>query len=338
MASFRKRGSKWQAQVRRLGRKPVTRTFSSKRDAEAWARQTEAALERGNIPSPPRGRRSMLLKEALHRYCTEITPHKRGAEPEEYRIGKMMRQQIAEAAMHQITVGDVARYRDQRLGEVSTDSVRKELNLLRQIFDLAKTEWGQAGVENPVSQIKMPEAGIHRVRRLAEHEANALSTAMLKTRNHVAREVICFALLTGMRRSEILRAQWQHIDWARCTLLIPTSKNKHSRLVPLGEQAIALLRMIRTRKGDDELIFPISPNALRLAWERLRNRSGIKNLRFHDLRHEAISSFFEKGLSLPEVALISGHRDPRQLMRYTHLDAAKVARKLRQGGDHAEAI
>ena len=65
-------------------------------------------------------------------------------------------------------------------------------------------------------------------------------------------------------------------------------------------------------------VFPISANAFRLAWDRLRERAGVTDLHFHDLRHEAISRFFEKGLNVPEVALISGHRDPRMLFRYTH--------------------
>jgi len=65
-----------------------------------------------------------------------------------------------------------------------------------------------------------------------------------------------------------------------------------------------------------------------LAWERLRKRAGIDDLHFHDLRHEAISRLFEKGLSIPEVALISGHRDVRMLFRYTHLRAEDIAQRL----------
>jgi integrase len=78
----------------------------------------------------------------------------------------------------------------------------------------------------------------------------------------------------------------------------------------------------------DERVFPVTPNAVRLAWERLRRRVGLEDLRFHDLRHEAVSRFFEYGLTVPEVALISGHRDPRMLSRYTHLRPEKVAEKL----------
>jgi integrase len=76
-------------------------------------------------------------------------------------------------------------------------------------------------------------------------------------------------------------------------------------------------------------VFPISANAFRLAWERLKERARVIDLHFHDLRHEAISRFFEKGLNVPEVALISGHRDPRMLFRYTHPKPQAVVEKLR---------
>ena len=72
----------------------------------------------------------------------------------------------------------------------------------------------------------------------------------------------------------------------------------------------------------------MSANAVRLAWERLKKKANIKDLHFHDLRHEAISRFFEKGLSVAEVALISGHNDHRMLFRYTHLKAEDVLIKL----------
>ena len=85
-----------------------------------------------------------------------------------------------------------------------------------------------------------------------------------------------------------------------------------------------------TTPASHDHIFPLSANAARLAWERLKARQSIADLRFHDLRHEAISRFFERGLSIAEVALISGHKDPRMLFRYTHLSAEDVAKKLQK--------
>ena len=67
---------------------------------------------------------------------------------------------------------------------------------------------------------------------------------------------------------------------------------------------------------------------LRQGWVRLLKRAKLKDLRLHDLRHEAISRFFEFGLSLPEVAVISGHKTPAMLFRYTHLRPEDISSKL----------
>ena len=71
----------------------------------------------------------------------------------------------------------------------------------------------------------------------------------------------------------------------------------------------------------------MTPESLKSAWRRLKAKANITNLRFHDLRHEGISRFFEMGLSIPEVSLISGHKDVRQLFRYTHLKAENIINK-----------
>jgi len=103
--------------------------------------------------------------------------------------------------------------------------------------------------------------------------------------------------------------------WKARYVRIPDSKNGHPRQVILTHKAIEVLRGLPPNAGR---VFPMSPNALRLAWERIRRRAGCPDLHFHDLRHEAISRFFEMGLTTPEVASISGHRDIRMLMRYAH--------------------
>ena len=94
--------------------------------------------------------------------------------------------------------------------------------------------------------------------------------------------------------------------------------------VPLTRRCIEVLKTV---PQTHEQVFPISATRLRLAWNRARNKAGINDLRFHDLRHEAVSRFFEMGMSVPEVALISGHKDVRQLFRYTHLNPENVFKK-----------
>ena len=89
-----------------------------------------------------------------------------------------------------------------------------------------------------------------------------------------------------------------------------------------------VLADLSPHREDNDFLFPLSAEAVKLAWKRLNKRAGITGLHFHDLRHEAVSRFFELGLTVPEVALISGHKDPRMLFRYTHLRPADIAKKL----------
>lgn len=119
--------------------------------------------------------------------------------------------------------------------------------------------------------------------------------------------------------------QWADVDLDRKMLTVRQGKNGHARTIPLSTDAASVLRSLRS---DTDHPFPVSANALRLSWDRLRQRVGIEDLHFHDLRHEAISRFFELGLSVPEVALISGHRDVRMLFRYTHLRPENIGEKL----------
>ena len=95
--------------------------------------------------------------------------------------------------------------------------------------------------------------------------------------------------------------------------------------MPLTTKAKQVIRNL-PKKG--EYVFPTSDCAVRHAWDRLVKRAGIENLRFHDLRHEAVSRFFEMGLSIPEVASISGHKDYRVLASYTHTNISDLARKI----------
>ena len=129
-----------------------------------------------------------------------------------------------------------------------------------------------------------------------------------------------------MRRGELLSLRWKDFDCVCQTIGVFRTKNGHPRTVPLTPSAMVVLSGLVRRHQD--LIFPVSANAVRLAWERLKGKATISDLRFHDLRHEAVSRFFEMGLWVPEVSLISGHRDPRMLVRYTHLSPTALAKKM----------
>jgi len=140
---------------------------------------------------------------------------------------------------------------------------------------------------------------------------------------------VLLALETAMRRGEMLNMRWRDVAFERRTLRIPVTKTGHARTIPLSSGALATLRTLSDgRASGDERILPITQDAAKMAWKRLVRRARLLDPKFHDLRHEAISRFFERGLNVPEVALISGHRDPRMLFRYTHPRAEDIAAKL----------
>lgn len=137
-----------------------------------------------------------------------------------------------------------------------------------------------------------------------------------------------------MRRGELLNMRCADLDLANGLLSIPETKTDIPRTIPLSDNAVLILRSLQDMGTDDRLL-PVTANAFRLAWEQCKRRAsktvpGIIDLRFHDLRHEAVSRFFELGLNVPEVAAISGHKDPRMLFRYSHLKPTDIVAKLRK--------
>ncbi len=333
MATIRKRGKRWQVQVRRSGHAPRSKSFLKKADAEAWARHQETASEQ-QLTQPENPSPSPSLRLLIDRYVEEILPLKRSAGAYETIILKAFCRRAAslvDKPASSITASDFGAYRRDRLAKVTGETLRRELGLLQHVFQTARDEWGTS-ILNPVRELRKPPRGRGRDRRLQPAEKKALLLAARQCWNPLMHPLICLALETGMRRGEMLSIRWRDVDLDDGVVFIRQTKNGHPRRIPLSDAAINLLASLsRTRlAGSNEPVLPISSVAVRQAWDRLLERAKVTDLHFHDLRHEAISAFFELGLSLPEVAVISGHRDPRQLMRYTHLDAARIALKLRK--------
>lgn len=325
MATYTKRGSRWLVQIRRKGFVPQTRTFATKADAVAWATVQEAKVERGEEVLPLRLLRTTTLADIIDRYLKEVTPQKRSASTELARLTKLKRDPICSVTLAKLSSEDVAKYRDRRLAEVLPGTVRRELSLLHHSLELARKEWGFRLSGNPVKDITHPKLRNARDRRLEPGELERLYQAVQRSRNPDMWPIIAFAIETALRRGELLNLSWECVDLDQRTAHIPQTKTGKPRTIPFTDAAIAILKARPARSG---LVFPVTPNAVKLAWVRATKRADLYDLHFHDLRHEAISRFFELGLSLPEVAVISGHRDPRMLFRYTHLRPSDLAQKL----------
>jgi integrase len=211
------------------------------------------------------------------------------------------------------------------LETVKPGTVRRELSLLRTAIEVARREWGVEMRDNPVDKVKRPIARDARDRRLSNDEWRRLETEIIHTRNKEVEPFVRLALETALRRGELLALCWRHVDLERRVALIPDTKTGQPRTIPLSPEALRLLAA-KERKG--ERVLNLTPFALRRAWDRLCARAKVEGLRVHDLRHEALSRFSELGLNTPELASISGHKDVRMLLRYTHVQPTQLASKL----------
>jgi len=155
MASVRKHGNKWQARIQRRDQPSLSKSFLSKADALKWARNIESQLDLGTFAPRQAMPRLRLMVE---RYVDEVTPTKKGSTQERYRAGQIKKTNLADMLIDRIDGAAISTYRDQRLKEVSNNTVRLELAFLSVVFEQCRREWGWV-VSNPVKQIRMPKPG-----------------------------------------------------------------------------------------------------------------------------------------------------------------------------------
>lgn len=331
MATFRKRGDKWQARVQRSGQGPISKSFNTKPDAVKWARNIESQLDLGTFAPKQTMPHLMPL---MVRYVEEVTPTKKGDSQERYRAAQWKKTKLVDMQLDKITGEVVALYRDARLKEVSANTVRLELAFLSVVFEQCRKEWGLA-VSNPVRQIRMPKPGKPRQRRLEAGEEDALLAACKTSRAYYLHSFVVLAIETGMRSGEMLAMRWEHVNLTNRTVFLPDTKSGSPRTVPLSTRALkainALPRSINGRLFRSG--YHSIHNAFKLALTKAQatqpdSETFLRGLRFHDLRHEAVTRLFEKGLNPIEVGMVSGHKTLSMLQRYTHLRAEALVVKL----------
>ena len=156
MANIRCRNGRWQVQVRRLGTVPIARTFNHRIDAEKWARQVEGEIDRNGVPLDPRALRHVTVGDLLRRYEAEITPRKKSAPIERWRIAVILRHEIASVSLAHASPPIFAKYRDDRLKVVCGETARKDLILMRHMFEIARREWALMLPHNPLDEVPKP--------------------------------------------------------------------------------------------------------------------------------------------------------------------------------------
>lgn len=332
MATIRKKGEcQWHVQIRKKGYPPVTKTFFTWTEADAWAKVTESEMVRGVFVDRSDSERT-TIENVINRFSIEFAPYHYRQREDKKEAWRFQCQRLKDKlGLYSLAALDqklVAAYRDDRLKEVGESTVRKELYMLSKVLRFAEVEVGIALPRgNPVLKIRKPADGKSRDRRLTQDEWTRLESQCRKSRNIYLWPAVELAVETAMRQGELLGLQWKNIDKNRPIAFLEQTKNGDARAVPLSSRAVAILKGLT--RSIDGTVLPVERMTIYHAFMAAVKRAKINDYTFHDLRHEALSRLAERcDLSVLEIASVSGHKTLQMLKRYTHLQAEKLAVKL----------
>lgn len=337
MATYVTRGDSVRAVIRLGGRKPITKTFPTKAEAKIWALKIEADL----IDKPRLGggvTLGFVFEKARQRDlakpypCTGVALYARLTKE----MGDMDLRNCDEEFWFDTVKGWDGICPYSRL--TNLNRIRGALKYAQNAFK-ATVDWdaidaAQGRLASP--GVELIAEGEGRDRRVSAAEIAALkkaATGMDTIYPHA--DIIDFALATCMRAGEIFRATWDDLNTEDGHPMLRIKARKHPKKKMKNNQNIALLgpalAIINRQKkkefwdgSTDNRIFPYPTNGYGNAFRRLKAAAKIKDLHFHDLRHEAISRLFEGGFGPAQVCLISGHTNWESLKIYTNLKSSSL--------------
>ncbi|EHP39555.1 phage integrase site specific recombinase [Cupriavidus basilensis OR16] len=327
MPTVRKRsGGRFQAIVRIKPHPDYSRMFDSESDAKAWAAELSEQLLAVRKEPKIHASRSLTLGDALAKYAEEVSSEKKSAYHERKLIRVWRAHPLAARPLSEIRGVDLARHKQARLkAGRGGNTIRLELAIISHLYTVARTDWGLDYLVNPVKTMRMPKLPKGRDRRLRGGELERLLQHCKENGDKALAAAVELAVETAMRRSELAGLLWSVVDLKDRTAYLADTKNSTSRTVPLSRRAMAVLESLERKK---ERVLGLKPDTISHRFSAACNACGIEGLRFHDLRHEAVSRLFEKGFGMVEVATISGHQTMQMLKRYTHLDPRKLLDRL----------
>jgi integrase len=351
VATILKRGGKWRVQIRRDGHS-LSKTFHLKSAAEEWARTAEHSIDREISPSIHKISRKDTFASLIDLHIEDLGAVGKPLRRSKDAVLRRLRDELGDTPLSNLTRERLILYGRQRAKDgagpatlaidlafigtvlthaaavhgipVNTEAVRLARIALRRLDLIGK----------PKERSRRPtESELERL--YAHFDANERATIPMT-------RIVKFAIGTAMRIDEIFRIEWDTLDQRTRTILVPDRKDPRKKdgndqRVPLlsstGYDAWALLMEQRELRLNPQRCFPYNPKSAGTAFQRACKDLGIRDLHFHDLRHEATSRLFEAGLTIEQVPLVTGHKDWKMLKRYTQLRPEGLFSKLRRAGD-----
>lgn len=295
--------------------------------AKKWIAETELAIEKNELVT-----KNVNVPAIVKKYVKEIAPETKINDRAIVRISILIK--IFDGFdLEMLNPDELLKWRRGRYKHLHPSSVNRYLSDLQTILKTAERLWkivvpwkefNEAKVQ--LRQMGLLRASRWRDRRVEGDEIERIKACIKSTMP--MSDILDFAMITGLRSAEITRIRWDDLDEEKRIVLVrdrkhPTIKDGNDGWIPLLGDAF---KIVKRQPRNSEFIFPYRSGSIETAFQRARKEAGVRTLRFHDLRHEAISRMFEKGYKIQEVAIVSGHKSWNSLKRYTNLKPESLHR------------
>lgn len=331
MATVRLRKGKWQVQVRLTGFKPVTATHPTRKQAVAWGIAKEKELLSGLKAHTEKDIRkvgAITLRDVAKAYVEAHTV----TASQETSYNCLLADPLSDVPLLALSRKAVLEWRAGLLQRLKPETVKKRARMPRRLWEYARTVLEVPTLnDNPFNKLSL--SGHQRHRRLfgGEYDALMAATDKIKVQGSIKpqdmRDIIEWAIETGMRRGEICRVATIHLKENTTLLWIPKTKTHRPREIPLTQKARRILTR-RIQSGFKDKIFPYNPTLVTRYFIMTVRAAALEDLRFHDLRHEALSRLNGKGLTVFDMMAISGHKSPNQLSIYVQPNLEDIRQKM----------
>ncbi|MDE1888920.1 MAG: site-specific integrase [Planctomycetota bacterium] len=317
-----KRGGVWWTCIRHNGKK-IQKSLETvdARLAKSIEAKIRTAIAEGKFFDKPVGE-NKSFKDMMEKFMQEHAPKVSKRTQESYRtsLGNLM-PYFADMRLSSITPKAITGYKALRYSTgVKPATVNLEHALLSKAFNLAVKEWEWLK-ENPVSKVRKDKENNQRDRWLTVEEAQRL----LESSPQWLREIILFDLHTGLRRGELLSLEWDKVNLIRKVVIIQKSKNGKPRTIPLTPTALDILEeKAKIKSLKTNLVFlngfgeNITTGSFEKAFYNALKKTGIKDFRFHDLRHTFATRLAQRGVDIYKISKLLGHQSITMTQRYAH--------------------
>ena len=325
MASIYKRNGKWRVEIRKIGSKGIHKSFIVKDEAIRFARETEVKIEKGLYQDLTLAK-TTILKDVLAQYRDRVSINKKGYDQERYKINKIIRSDISDKTLSQLTPLVLFEYIEQQKKLYTASTINKSITIINLALNFAERFLGISLNKNPLKFIKRLKESQFVGQVIEPNEEALLLKHAEFSKLYWLKTAIILGIDCGLRRGEILKLKAEDVNFKNNTAVLKDTKNGETREIGLSSRAILELKKLPV--SIDGKLFPCKRlDTFTFYYNQLKKWSGVKK-RFHDTRHTFASRSTTSGWSITEIAAQGGWKQLQVLKRYTHIKAEYLAKKM----------